>query len=203
LLAENIFDTFDKLIPLAINAALPTATQWGAPRGMGGLYWATYKAICRRNGVFCGCSGPRDFNEELFDPVSRHLAGGWERAFQRRLPACLDGFLGALRSRLETFHREATEQARERGGGANYNGLAMLAQQLQAHGQRVADMRGGVLALAQELQREANRAFTPVIMDEMVPAYEGCVAERGMSFPYTPLLMSYGKFWHTHMNGVD
>ncbi|KAK4236644.1 hypothetical protein C8A03DRAFT_16733 [Achaetomium macrosporum] len=175
--AENIYDSFDKYIPMAVDAAVATATGWGAPRAEGGLLWATYKATCRRNGVYCGAAGPRDFNEELFNPVSRPLASGWERAFQRRLPTSFDNFLRTLRTHLETFHREATERARER--GTHFTGLAMLSQQLQAHSRLVTDIGPAVLALAQELQREANRAFTPVIQDEMVPAYEGCVAERG------------------------
>ncbi|KAK4033768.1 hypothetical protein C8A01DRAFT_19341 [Parachaetomium inaequale] len=176
-MSENIFESFDRYIPAAVDAAVPTATQWGAPRSMGGMFWATYKATCRRNGIFSGASGPRDFNDELFSPISKHLAGGWERAFQRRLPAALDNFLRAIRAHLEKFHRDATERVRER--GTLHSGLGMLAQQLQAHSQRISDVRVAVLALAQELQREANRGFTPVIQEDMIPAYEGCVAERG------------------------
>ncbi|KAL2196856.1 hypothetical protein P885DRAFT_69332 [Corynascus similis CBS 632.67] len=173
---QNIYENFDRYIPAVVDAALLTAAQWGAPRPTG-LLWATYKATCRRNGVFSGASGPHDFNEELFSPISKHLANGWERAFQRRLPSALDSFLRAIRVYLEKFHREATERARER--GTQYTGLNMLEQQLQAHLRRIGDMRTTVLALAQELQREANRGFTPVIQEEMIPAYEGCTEERG------------------------
>ncbi|KAK4100264.1 hypothetical protein N658DRAFT_516763 [Parathielavia hyrcaniae] len=176
-LTEHIFSSFDRYVPMAADGAVPTATQWGAPRAMGGLVWSTYKATCRRNGVFAGASEARDFNAELFDPVSKHLASGWGRAFQRRLPSSLDDFLRTIKVHLEKFHAEATERAKAR--GTHYNGLHMLGQQLQAHSQRAADVRGAVLALAQEMQREANRGFTPVIQDEMTPAYEGCVEERG------------------------
>ncbi|KAH6632633.1 hypothetical protein F5144DRAFT_574744 [Chaetomium tenue] len=176
-LDENIFENFHKYIPAAVEAALPTATQWGAHRSTGGLLWATYKATCRRNGVFAGASGARDFNDELFSPISKHLANGWERAFQRRLPVALDNFPRAIKACIEKFHRDATEQARER--GTQYTGLNMLTQQLRGHSQSVADMKASVLGLAQELQREASRSFTPVIQEEMIPAYEGCVAERG------------------------
>lgn len=178
-LAENIFEKFDQYIPRAADDAVPTATQWGAPRAMGGLLWATYKATCRRNGVFSGSTGPRDFNEELFAPISKHLASGWERAFQRRLPSCLDDFVREVRTHLTAFHRDATEGAGER--GSHYNSLNMLVQQLQAHSQRISDIRDVMVALAQNLQRDANRAFTPAIQEEMTPAYEDCFAERGMT----------------------
>ncbi|KAH6855788.1 hypothetical protein B0I37DRAFT_365794 [Chaetomium sp. MPI-CAGE-AT-0009] len=176
-LEENIFENFDKYIPAAVDAAVPTATQWGAHRSAGGLLWATYKATCRRNGIFSGSSGPRDFNDELFSPISKHLANGWERAFQRRLPAALDSFARNIKACLSKFHRDATERARAR--GTQYTGLSRLNQQLEAHSHRILDVGVTILALAQELQREANRAFTPVIQEQMMPAYEDCVAERG------------------------
>jgi hypothetical protein len=176
-LAENIFEKFDHYIPKAVEEAVPTVTSWGAPKAMGGLVWSTYKATCRRNGVFHGASGPRDFNEELFAPISTHLATDWERAFQRRLPSCFDDFIRTTRALLETFHREATERAKER--GTNYGGLNMLAPQLQSHSQRLSDIKDVVLASAQNLQRDANRAFTPVIQGGMIPAYDGCATERG------------------------
>lgn len=176
---ENIYEKFDLYVSKAAEEAVLTATQWGAPRALGGLVWATYKATCRRNGVFHGASGARDFREELFAPISRHLASGWERAFQRRLPTCLDEFVRTVRTHLTTSHREATERAGERGN--NFTGLNMLAQQLQAHSQRISDTRDALLALAQELQTDANRGFTPIIQNEMTPAYEGSYAEQGMA----------------------
>ncbi|KAK3390255.1 hypothetical protein B0H63DRAFT_519487 [Podospora didyma] len=134
LLAENIYDSFDKYSPMA----------------------ATYKATCKRNGVFAGAAGPKDFNVELFEPISKHLAYGWERAFQRILPQTLDGFARSAQLLLEEFHRDATRDVQERGD--NYAG---------------------------EIQRDANRIFTPDIANTMVPAYERCVAESGEpSFPF-------------------
>ena len=112
----------------------------------------------------------------------QHLHTGWERAFQRQLPHALDHFVRTTRTLLEKFHREATAKARER--GFNPHGLAMLAQQTQAYAGRISDLRAIILGLTQELQREANRGFTPIIQDEMTLAYDECVAERGM-FPLT------------------
>ncbi|KAK4192432.1 hypothetical protein QBC35DRAFT_483760 [Podospora australis] len=70
-LYENIYGNFDKCIPVAIDTSAITAQGWGAHRDSGGLLWATYKATCRRSGVFTGSAGPRDFNQELFEPISR------------------------------------------------------------------------------------------------------------------------------------
>lgn len=182
-LTENISENIERHLPAAIDAALPTASKWGAPRPVG-LCWATYKATCRRNGVFTGLTGFHDFNQDLFDPISKNLANGWERAFQRRLPWVLDNFVRAIRTYLDKFHLEATAQARER--GTHYTGVSMLTQQLQAHLRRLNDVRTSLLALIQEMQRDANREFTPLIQQEMTPAYQGCANERGMLMTPSP-----------------
>ncbi|KAK0627656.1 hypothetical protein B0T14DRAFT_563438 [Immersiella caudata] len=178
-LAESIYECFDRTIPAAVEAAVPTATSWGAPRvsGVGGLLWQTYKATCQRSGVFAGASGPRDFNEELFDPISKQLANGWEKAFQRRLPACISNFVRTAKLLIETFHREAIQSTQER--GSNANGIHMLNNQLRALLQRVTDLPNVVNQVAQELQRNSSRSFTPEIMNLMQPGYTKCVEERG------------------------
>lgn len=63
---DHIFDKYPDLIQDAIAAAPTTAARWGAHRNDGGLYWATYKAVVRRLGVYHSSSaGHRDFNLEL------------------------------------------------------------------------------------------------------------------------------------------
>lgn len=64
-LTENIYDKYDEAVDKSVTAAPQTAGRWGAHKTLGGLYWATYKATVRRNGVFAGASGLRDFNAEL------------------------------------------------------------------------------------------------------------------------------------------
>ena len=53
----------DNSITNAEHNASATATHWGAPvsradRAAGGYFWSTYKAICRRNGVYSNAQGP-------------------------------------------------------------------------------------------------------------------------------------------------
>ncbi|KAI8234419.1 Nuclear GTPase SLIP-GC [Colletotrichum sp. SAR 10_96] len=176
-LAESIYDYFDLTIPSASAAAVPTATSWGAHRSEGGMFWATYKATCGRSGVYAGASGPRDFNAELFEPISKQLATGWERAFQRRLPQALEGFAMSARLLLDTFHRGAIARSQQR--GTNYAGINMLSQQLRTHTARLKEIPGLLRTVVQELQREASRGFHPVITEEMQPGYDLCVAECG------------------------
>ncbi|KAK3398289.1 hypothetical protein B0T20DRAFT_453071 [Sordaria brevicollis] len=176
-LAENIYEIFERYLPAAAENAVPTATGWGAHRDAGGLFWATYKATCRRNGVYSGASGPRDFNAELIEPIYTPLSTSWERTFQRRLPAVLKNFAKSTKLLLETFHREATMRAQERGN--NHQGIAMLSHQLQSHAQKVSELPDLLNEVIQDLQRDANRNFTPTIQAQMERAYVGCYEERG------------------------
>ncbi|KAL2874899.1 hypothetical protein SGCOL_009877 [Colletotrichum sp. CLE4] len=176
-LSESIYDYFDLSIPMATSAAGPIASGWGAHRSEGGMFWATYKATCRRAGVCTGASGPRDFNAELLEPISRQLASGWERAFQRRLPSAFEGFAMNARLLLEAFHGSVIARSQEL--GADYNGINMLSTQLRAHTARLREIPGTLHTVVQELQREASRGFHPVVQQEMQPAYDICIAESG------------------------
>ncbi|EAA33384.2 hypothetical protein GE21DRAFT_6469 [Neurospora crassa] len=176
-LAENIYEIFEKYLPVAADRALPTATGWGAHRDAGGLLWSTYRATCRRNGVFSGASGPRDFNAELIEPIHTPLSTTWERTFQRRLPGVLTNFAKSTKLLLETFHREATIRTQQRAN--NYHGINMLYQQLQAHCQKISELPDALNAIVQEQQRDANRSFAPTIQTQMERTYQACAEERG------------------------
>jgi hypothetical protein len=61
----QIFDKCPELIDEAIEAAPATVHAWG-DKGMGGLMWALYKAVVRRDGVYQStAAGHRDFNNDL------------------------------------------------------------------------------------------------------------------------------------------
>lgn len=65
-LNNQIFDKYPDLVQEAIAGAPDTAARWGAHRNEGGLFWATYKAVVRRHGVYHSSSaGHRDFNLDL------------------------------------------------------------------------------------------------------------------------------------------
>lgn len=41
----------------AAKQAIPTSHNWARSLSEGGWHWATYKAVCRRNGAHCGTRG--------------------------------------------------------------------------------------------------------------------------------------------------
>ncbi|KAH7117730.1 hypothetical protein B0J11DRAFT_90327 [Dendryphion nanum] len=175
---EQIYEKFPPLVQEAVNAAPETARGWGAPRNDGGLLWVTYKAIVRRDGAYQSSSaGYRNFNGELVDPIVRQLATGWERAFQHRLPKVVEGYTAACSTILDRFHETIEERARQNGVGlAN---VSVLKNQLHIYGQIFGELGTGLVALMNEMQRDANRDFTPTIIAIMQAAYTSCTEERG------------------------
>lgn len=184
-LSYNIYCIFDQTIPLAIASAVHTACRWSGPKSAGGMLWPTYKATCRRHGVYTGAAGPRNFNAEMLEPIKRHLANGWERAFQHRLPRMLDDFALRAREHLKKFHESVLNRAKKRCN--NVAGVIMLANQITAYSHSLTELPNMVKETVMERQREANRAFDPVIRSVMVPAYDMCVLESGKSSPWAQL----------------
>jgi hypothetical protein len=165
-LDRNIIQAFGKTLPEARDGAIPTARSWGDQ------CWATYKATVRRNGLW-----KRDFNAELWQPMEVKLASGWERAFQRRLPNVLQSFVVELGKILDSFHNSAVAYAKEH--CVNLAGITVLEQQLQGRKLRFGDIPTRISNIAQEMQKDANRSFTPVIAQDMRPVYTICNNEAG------------------------
>ncbi|KAK3064184.1 hypothetical protein LTS18_009470 [Coniosporium uncinatum] len=176
-LAENIYDKFDVATKLATDAALPTSEKWGARRDLGGLVWSSYKAVCRRNGVFTNAKGLHDFNAQLAEPLMKCLASGWETAFNKKMPQVLAVFSNESSDMLQHFHTTIDQRAREHGVGLA--GLYALEQQPVSLEQQFQHLAAALVEMATKLQRDANRAFTPTIAMAMMQAYELCTNESG------------------------
>lgn len=182
-LAEHIFENFDEVVNLAKQHAPGTCSKWHGPvnrddRSAGGYYWATYKAIMRRYGVYSNAQGPHDFNAALVEPIIKNLAGHWERAFAQRLPRVLQSYSRQSKTHLSAFHKEI--EARGTKLGLGVAGLGLLGQQLRNYEGIFVALSVQMLALINELQREANREFTPVICRKLSTAYDWCAEESGM-----------------------
>ncbi|KAL8889342.1 MAG: hypothetical protein Q9215_003371 [Flavoplaca cf. flavocitrina] len=181
-LADGIYDRYDTAIQAAKFNAINTTNHWGSPvnrenRAAGGLYWATYKAICRRNGCYTNAQGPHNFNEQLIEPMIKIIAPGWERVFTRRVASVLNNFTKSIPAILTKFHREIEDRARKIGTGLG--SLAMLSHQISVYEQVMKDAAATTKEMIIARQKDINREFTPVLEHKMIPSYEWCEAERG------------------------
>jgi hypothetical protein len=110
------------------------------------------------------------------EPIYKHLANGWEKAFQRRLPhvlkACAKGYSNDLRA----FHKAIEVHSFSHGGNPR---LGLLAQQLTNYEAVFGDLGSKMVDLINERQRDINREFTPNVCNAMLAVYNACVAESG------------------------
>lgn len=174
---SQIFDKCPELINEAIETAPATAHSWGQ-KDQGGLAWSSYKAVVRREGVYHStAAGHRDFNSDLVNPIRKRLATSWERAFQTRLPKAFDAYIANSSKLLHKFHEAIEERARS--NGVSLANLSILKTQICNYEQLFGDLGVTLGTQMNELQRDANRDFTPSIAKIMHEAYEVCTEERG------------------------
>ncbi|KAF7899405.1 hypothetical protein EAE99_012326 [Botrytis elliptica] len=181
-LTENIFEKFSEVIPLAADQAPGIVAKWGSPvnkidRAAGGLHFQTYKAVTRRDGVYGNKSGTYDFNSDLTEPIMKYLASHWEKNFSRRLPSVLRSFTTNANLILKKFHQAVESRSRRNGSGIA--GLSMLSQQLRTYEATFSILTTEMVEAINNLQRDANREFVPVIARNLAPSYQYCASERG------------------------
>jgi GTPase Era involved in 16S rRNA processing len=181
--------TENALTPAAVEAN-KTVLRWGAPvdrsdRTAGGYYWSTYKAICRRNGLYSNSQGHHDWNAELIEPIIKAIASGWEKTFSRRINSLLQGAASDAGRLLKSFHDDIEREASQNGPVGS---LHLLSHQLRNYQALLKDVCNENLATTVAQAKEINRMFQPVIASALEPAYETCVAERGMTTPIRGLI---------------
>ena len=203
-LSDNIYEKFDTAIVKAMEEACETAAHWGAPvnrqdRASGGLYWGTYKAICRRNGIYTNGQGPHDWNAQLTEPLIKQIAPGWERTFSRRAPSVLQNLPYNTAKLLNAFHHDVDARARKCGLGIV--GLHMLQQQLPVYEDIFKDLSATTRETINTQQKEINREFTPVIERAMGDAYVICTNESGAgSYARMKVSSDHGDASHLDIN---
>lgn len=194
----------DKATPTAAEAAIDTVSRWGAPvnrfnRAEGGFYWATYKALCRRDGVYANTQGPHNWNAELIEPIMKAVAPGWEKIFSRRVHTIFNNAGSEGANLLKRFHDTVYKKITQSTGPLG--SLHMLSQQLRIYQQSIKELFNQQVLDMSMQSRDINRMFEPVIVEAMVPVYAICVEERGTTATANyveRLLTTHYRFWKFH-----
>ncbi|KAJ3579022.1 hypothetical protein NPX13_g1542 [Xylaria arbuscula] len=175
---EVLFNRFNAAALYAYRSAPGIARGWPTPTWDGRcLNWSAYRATLRRNGVYSGSGGPRDFNEDLASPMLQNLGNHWEITFAKKIPDLLVSHTQVCKQHQEYIHSliEAGLQSK-----AAFDGVVnMLRDQNE---QRVIALSNKIDTFNSEvskLQKEANRAFTPAIQENLKPKYQENAADRG------------------------
>lgn len=125
--------------------------------------YSTYKATVWRSGTF-----KRHLNEELLRPLLRNICAPWERAFLERVPALLVALVVECTKLVNVMHNKATFGVRSQG---QLDGWAKLQHQLRMHTHALKTMSAEVILGISANQRDASRAFEPIILQNMQSVY--------------------------------
>ncbi|KLJ11534.1 hypothetical protein EMPG_13275 [Blastomyces silverae] len=159
----------------ACSEAGKALAQWNRSRKVSpdGLAWNTYKAICRRQGVY----KHHDWNSTLIRPMMPVLAVGWERTFSRLIPNMLTRYSKTSYDYVKALH--ASLEPRISAGAVASNIAEKLKAQLPTYQASYKELSTESNYLLCQGHKAANRAFVPIIAAELEEAYEGCGSEIG------------------------
>jgi len=172
-----------------ISAALPICESWGSKSRRSahhrdpfhnGLYWATYQATVRREGVFrSGSAGSIDMNHELCDPMEKEFSVDW----QRTLDSALRVHLGEAESKVQeicnSVNNTITLAFEKEGMDKNHLvNMSNTASRGCMNAVRAAFASMHVLAI--NTQRNLNRSLLPLVQQQMRKSYSAALmVERG------------------------
>ncbi|KAI4174954.1 MAG: hypothetical protein LQ343_001981 [Gyalolechia ehrenbergii] len=181
-LLMSIFNKFEPAVNCAKNKATDTSQRWAESKktklpGQGGYGWSTFKAICRRDGVYTYRNELHNWNEALAAPMIGIILPGWEKMFSRDLPTIMESFTRSASKILTDYHREIDHEARK--FSINKAGLAMLLYQTGGYTKTLELHAKSVRKAINSAQKDINRQFIPVIQTAMKPAYEYCNKDHG------------------------
>ncbi|KAL3911926.1 MAG: hypothetical protein SGILL_007090, partial [Bacillariaceae sp.] len=169
-------------------AAMGTVTSWGSKSrrsrlhrspDANGLYWSTYFATVRRDGVYTsGSAGAIDMNQELCDPMEKEFSAEW----QQIMDGALNGFLqDAEKAVTAAFTKIAqavvssfAEAGMDRG---RLQTMANTANRTCSTAIRVAFE--GMRKVASDSQRELNRSLLPAVKGNMIAGYHAATNAPG------------------------
>jgi hypothetical protein len=162
----------------ARSAALTTVTTWGSKdrrsreqRNGGGLYWGTYQATVRRDGVYnSGSCGAIDMNQELTDPVEAAMMVGWNTTMN-----------AAITTQLETCGRGMQVEGQDANSALvmSMGRVGVPPTRLRPMGVQAARViKSDITTALAEIKeyaattgRDTNRSLLPEIQARMKPGY--------------------------------
>ncbi|KAI0527772.1 hypothetical protein F5B22DRAFT_3364 [Xylaria bambusicola] len=175
---QVLFQYFKDAAVQAHKRSRKIARSWPSQkRGDKGLSCATYKATVRRNGVFSGKSGPRNFNEDLAAPLLQHLGNQWDITFTKKIPEALVAHTKACQRLQDEYHDLIKSRIQK---NPAFHGVAnMLKDQDKKRVIGLANKINSFTSDITTIQREANRAFTPAIQQKLKSKYKELCEDKG------------------------
>ncbi|KAK9844653.1 hypothetical protein WJX74_005184 [Apatococcus lobatus] len=164
----------------ARNRASTTAEKWGSKPAMGGYYWSTYKACCRRDGHYVGGSrGEVLFNHDLASPILDLISTTWDYVFNTTCSNYIRRFMDNMSRFISDFLAKVEHGMA--GAGVAADRVMLIAIQVgKTQATVLKEMEAATKEHMQNGQRELSRGvLAPTVQAQMRRAYVACAEERG------------------------
>ncbi|RHZ65890.1 hypothetical protein CDV55_105488 [Aspergillus turcosus] len=138
----------------------------------GNVHWSTYRAICRRSGVW----KDYNWNRDVAHPMLEYIRSYWIRAFNKETPLHLQIFSLNAKTCLDIFHKNAVSTADESIAQQNN---AKLRRTLGTAANSLKHQVDGTELSLRTRQKTANRLFVGVIAAELEGTFWRCANEAG------------------------
>ncbi|PGH20432.1 hypothetical protein AJ80_03578 [Polytolypa hystricis UAMH7299] len=170
---DNIFDRFDFAAQHACRVAAGTVSRWNRPRTDAdtGLAWNTYRAICRRGGVYHNSAGSH---------VRKYIHGVLVflvETFTVAVPRLFAAFADNARGKVVGFQSEVEEQM------STTTGISAISEKLKSqayiYSLSFKDLSSSTETVLSQYQKARSREFVPSIERTLATAYEECAEKSG------------------------
>jgi hypothetical protein len=170
------------------EAALKTTMSWGSKsrrtrtdRGpeKNGLYWSTYFATVRREGVYVsGAAGEIDFNQELCEPMEKAFSAEWQRVFDASLRQALRTCEQKVLHICSLLDQSLATALTENGVRQDRLTTLMTAANRGCR-TNLTNAFQGIAAVATNSQRDLNRSLLPLVKKQMIHGYTNVINVPG------------------------
>ncbi|KAL5530325.1 hypothetical protein ACEPAF_6582 [Sanghuangporus sanghuang] len=132
------------------------------------LYWSTYRATLRRDGVW-----RRNLNEELISPMTKTIASSWAKTFETNL---FTGFekesLKVISDLLQEIEESCPNALRDRA----HHQAQLCLDEVEVALRKAIDVVSAELTSA---QKEVSRGLEPHVRNQLCDGYSLAMQERG------------------------
>ncbi|EAW23182.1 uncharacterized protein NFIA_018830 [Aspergillus fischeri NRRL 181] len=136
------------------------------------VHWSTYRAICRRSGVWKGYN----WNSEVAHTMLDYIRSYWIRTFNEEIPLHLEIFSLNTKTCLHIFHKSVVSSADESIARRNN---AKLQKTLGTATASLKHQLKKTEASLRKRQKTANRLFVGAIAAELEGTFWQCANEAG------------------------
>jgi hypothetical protein len=143
---------------------------------MNGLYWSTYHATVRREGVYTSsAAGEIDLNQELCDPMEKEFSTDWQSTMDTAITAALAVVERNLMQLCTNTNQGIVGAFSKEGLVMQRLSIMSMTAMRRCLGY-IRERFSGIKNTATERQRELNRSLLPVVQESMKHSYAASLA---------------------------